>query len=84
LDGLLVAIFDDEEPPKLRNKSLMSSNLEEEEEEEEAVEFPYLPLREFKLSILSLSMEVGCAIIMACLDHPPRPKRYPLEDVLHG
>jgi hypothetical protein len=83
MDGLLVAMFDDEEPPKLRNKSLMSSNLEE-EEEEEAVEFPYLPLREFKLSILSLSMEVGCAFIMACLNHPPRPKRYPLEDVLHG
>jgi hypothetical protein len=83
MDGLLVAIFDDNEPPKLRNKSLMSSNLEE-EEEEEAVEFPYLPLREFKLSILSLSMEVGCAFIMACLDHPPRPKRYPFEDVLHG
>jgi hypothetical protein len=83
MDGLLVAMFDDDEPPKLRNKSLMSSNLEE-EEEEESVEFPYLPLREFKLSILSLSMEVGCAFIMACLDHPPRPKRYPLEDVLHG
>jgi hypothetical protein len=69
----LVAIFDvDEETPKLRITPLMSSSLEEEVE----AEFLNPPLRAFKLSNLSLSVE-GCVFIMVCFDdHPPRPKRW--------